>query len=190
MAAVLCGNRNFEGRINPLVRANYLASPPLVVAYALAGPHGHRSDAPSRWARTRRQAGFSARYLADARRKSRRRCGVGRAEMFAKQYSEVFEGDAHWKSMQGPDRRSVPWDANRHTSSGRLISRHGRRRHRRWRIFTSARAGGAGRQRNHRSYFAGGHDSRGQSRGKISDGEWRRSRTSSTPTARGAGTTK
>ncbi len=37
MAAVLSGNRNFEGRVNPLVRANYLASPPLVVAYALAG---------------------------------------------------------------------------------------------------------------------------------------------------------
>ncbi len=43
-AAVLSGNRNFEGRINPLVKANYLASPPLVVAYALAGPDGHRPD--------------------------------------------------------------------------------------------------------------------------------------------------
>ena len=65
VAAVLSGNRNFEGRINPQVKANYLASPPLVVAYALAGAsisiwrrsagHGHR-----------RQAGLSARYLADA----------------------------------------------------------------------------------------------------------------------------
>ena len=44
MAAVLSGNRNFEGRINPLVKANYLASPPLVVAYALAGTRGYRSD--------------------------------------------------------------------------------------------------------------------------------------------------
>ena len=42
VAAVLSGNRNFEGRINPLVKANYLASPPLVVAYALAGTHGYR----------------------------------------------------------------------------------------------------------------------------------------------------
>jgi aconitate hydratase len=42
VAAVLSGNRNFEGRINPQVKANYLASPPLVVAYALAGTHGYR----------------------------------------------------------------------------------------------------------------------------------------------------
>ena len=44
VAAVLSGNRNFEGRINALVKANYLASPPLVVAYALAGTHRYRSD--------------------------------------------------------------------------------------------------------------------------------------------------
>ena len=48
-AAVLSGNRNFEGRINPLVKANYLASPPLVVAYALAGTDRRRPDHANRW---------------------------------------------------------------------------------------------------------------------------------------------
>ena len=52
VAAVLSGNRNFEGRINPLVRANYLASPPLVVAYALAGTRRHR---PAEGARRHRR---------------------------------------------------------------------------------------------------------------------------------------
>ena len=52
VAAVLSGNRNFEGRINPLVKANYLASPPLVVAYALAGHHGYRPGQRSAGHRT------------------------------------------------------------------------------------------------------------------------------------------
>ena len=80
VAAVLSGNRNFEGRIHPQVRANYLASPPLVVAYALAGtvdidltsePLGHGSE---------RRAGLPARHLADAAPKSREAMrGGGRA---------------------------------------------------------------------------------------------------------------
>ena len=65
VAAVLSGNRNFEGRINPLVKANYLASPPLVVAYALAGTHGHRPDERAARRGYRRQAGLPARHLAD-----------------------------------------------------------------------------------------------------------------------------
>jgi aconitate hydratase len=60
---VLSGNRNFEGRINPLVKANYLASPPLVVAYALAGTVDI-DLATIRWATTRRPAGLPARHLA------------------------------------------------------------------------------------------------------------------------------
>ena len=56
VAAVLSGNRNFEGRINPLVRANYLASPPLVVAYALAGRDGYRPARRAARHRTRRRS--------------------------------------------------------------------------------------------------------------------------------------
>ena len=67
VAAVLSGNRNFEGRIHPQVRANYLASPPLVVAYALAGTHRRRSDDRAARHRQRREAGLSARDLAEQR---------------------------------------------------------------------------------------------------------------------------
>ena len=72
VAAVLSGNRNFEGRINPLVRANYLASPPLVVAYALAG----RVDIDLQQGAVRHgrqgQEGLPEGYLADAGRSERR----------------------------------------------------------------------------------------------------------------------
>ena len=66
-AAVLSGNRNFEGRINPQTRANYLASPPLVVAYALAGTVDIDFEREPLGTGTRRQAGLPARPLADAR---------------------------------------------------------------------------------------------------------------------------
>jgi aconitate hydratase len=108
--AVLSGNRNFEGRIHPLVRANYLASPPLVVAYALAGrmdldlttePLGNGSDGkpvylkdiwptPQEIETTVRKAVTTDQYL--------------------KQYGEVFEGDAHWKSMKVPEGDLYAWD--------------------------------------------------------------------------------
>ena len=64
VCAVLSGNRNFEGRIHAQVRANYLASPPLVVAYALAGSIRTRPDERAARRRQRRQAGLSARHLA------------------------------------------------------------------------------------------------------------------------------
>ena len=72
VAAVLSGNRNFEGRVNPLVRANYLASPPLVVAYALAGRVDmDLANEPIGQDRAGRRR-FSARHLADAPKKCRR----------------------------------------------------------------------------------------------------------------------
>ena len=71
--AVLSGNRNFEGRINPLTRFNYLASPPLVVAYALAGTDGHRLHAPSRSA-SATTARCSCATSGRRRRKSKTRC--------------------------------------------------------------------------------------------------------------------
>ena len=75
VASVLSGNRNFEGRIQPQVRANYLASPPLVVAYALAGTMRIDLDDASRSARTRPGADVYLRgHLAERRGRSRRRC--------------------------------------------------------------------------------------------------------------------
>jgi aconitate hydratase len=109
--AVLSGNRNFEGRIHPLVRANYLASPALVVAYALAG----RMDLDlTTEALGTDQAGKPV-YLRDIwptplEIETTVRASVT-SEMYRKQYSEVFEGDAHWKSMPVPEGDLYQWDA-------------------------------------------------------------------------------
>jgi aconitate hydratase len=111
VAAVLSGNRNFEGRINPLVRANYLASPPLVVAYALAGS----IDIDL----TREPLGVDQKgkkvYLQDIWPTNEEveatvRQSV-RGEMFQKQYSHVFEGDQSWRSIKIPIGDSYEWDA-------------------------------------------------------------------------------
>ena len=110
--AVLSGNRNFEGRVHPLVRANYLASPPLVVAYALAGsidvdlykeslgndPKGKPVYLKDIWP--------TPEEVRDAIRKS------VKAEMFKKEYGEVFEGDKRWKSMPRPEGEFFAWDPN------------------------------------------------------------------------------
>ena len=74
VAAVLSGNRNFEGRVNPDVRANYLASPPLVVAYALAGTVDDRPHHRAARHRRRRRAGLSQGHLAVVEGRSPRRC--------------------------------------------------------------------------------------------------------------------
>ena len=109
-AAVLSGNRNFEGRVNPDVRANYLASPPLVVAYALAGsmqvdltkdPLGHdKSGKPI--------------YLADIWPTSQEVHDLVEhtitAKMFKTKYAEVFDGDANWKKVKAPSGPAYAWD--------------------------------------------------------------------------------
>ncbi len=109
-ASVLSGNRNFEGRIHPLCRANYLASPPLVVAYALAG----NMDADL----SREPVGFDPNgapvHLAEIWPSPREitetiaRC-VG-SDMFRKEYSDVFEGDREWKALPVPKSDVFAWD--------------------------------------------------------------------------------
>jgi aconitate hydratase len=110
VAAVLSGNRNFEGRVNPLVRANYLASPPLVVAYALAGrvdmdiaseSLGEGKDGKPVFLR---DIWPTDQEIQAAVKKSVKR------EMFAKQYSQVFEGDAQWKAIKVPAGDRYQWD--------------------------------------------------------------------------------
>jgi aconitate hydratase len=110
VCAVLSGNRNFEGRIQPQVRANYLASPPLVVAYALAGrmtidltsePIG--TDKAGRDVYLR-EIWPSQREIQDAMLRS------VRSEMFQKEYANVFEGDDRWRSLQVPTGDRFQWD--------------------------------------------------------------------------------
>jgi aconitate hydratase len=111
VASVLSGNRNFEGRVHPEVKANYLASPPLVVAYALAGtvdidltrdPLGHDPDGTPVYLRdlwpTNKEIGDTIAAT------------VG-PQLFAQHYADVFKGDSRWNRIAAPDGQSFQWDA-------------------------------------------------------------------------------
>ena len=112
VAAVLSGNRNFEGRVNPLVRSNYLASPPLVVAYSIAGrvdmditkeslgkdKQGHDVFLRDIWPSNEE---VEATVLRSAR-----------TEFFRKEYAEVFEGDKSWNSLKVPTGNIYEWTAD------------------------------------------------------------------------------
>jgi aconitate hydratase len=108
--SVLSGNRNFEGRINPLCRANYLASPPLVVAYALAGRMDFDIVNESLG---NDQAGKPV-YLRDIwptpdEVEKTMRSSVT-SEMFRKEYADVFTGDEHWRALPIPEGDLYAWD--------------------------------------------------------------------------------
>ncbi|HXX15670.1 MAG TPA: aconitate hydratase AcnA [Candidatus Eremiobacteraceae bacterium] len=108
--AVLSGNRNFEGRVHPLVRANYLASPPLVVAYALAG----RMDMDLTTEPLGTDSAGKAVYLREIWPTPQEVDATVRSavstEQYRKEYSKVFEGDAHWKGMHVPEGDLYKWD--------------------------------------------------------------------------------
>ncbi|CAB4576814.1 MAG: aconitate hydratase AcnA [Actinobacteria bacterium] len=111
VTAVLSGNRNFEGRISPEVKMNYLASPPLVVAYAIAGTMDHDFEKDSLGKDT---AGNDV-YLKDIWPSPQEIQSVIDAsissEMFKKDYATVFEGDHRWKSLATPTGKIFEWDA-------------------------------------------------------------------------------
>ena len=108
--SVLSGNRNFEGRVNPDVRANYLASPPLVVAYALAGnmlidlanePLGEGKDGQpvflkDIWPTTAEIAALQRKHVTN--------------KMFATRYADVFKGDKHWQGIKVAGGQTYTWD--------------------------------------------------------------------------------
>jgi aconitate hydratase len=108
--AVLSGNRNFEGRINPLCRANYLASPPLVVAYALAG----RMDfdivnEPIGQDKSGKPVYLREIWPTPEEVESTIRGAVSK-EMFSKEYSDAFLGDEHWRALPIPEGDLYSWD--------------------------------------------------------------------------------
>jgi aconitate hydratase len=109
VASVLSGNRNFEGRVNQDVRANYLASPPLVVAYALAGSvYANLETEP-----LGTDADGAAVYLRDIWPTNAEIEALVRAavtpEMFASRYGDVFKGDAHWQAIKVSGGRTYDW---------------------------------------------------------------------------------
>jgi len=109
-AAVLSGNRNFEGRVSPDVQANYLASPPLVVAYALAGtvtkdlavePIGTAKDGKpvylkDIWPTTKEINDFMKKYV--------------KASIFKKRYGDVFKGDTNWRKIKTVESETYRWN--------------------------------------------------------------------------------
>ncbi len=108
--SVLSGNRNFEGRISPEVRANYLMSPPLVVAYALAGHIGHNFDTePLGHGKDGRDV-----FLRDIWPTQQEVAAVVNSsidsEMFRKQYSTVTDGDNNWRSLKIPVGETYGWE--------------------------------------------------------------------------------
>ena len=110
VAAVLSGNRNFEGRVNPQVKANYLASPPLVVAYAIAGRVDmDLQNEPLALDRDRKPVYLREIWPTSQEIESTIRATLKPA-MFEKEYGEVFEGDAQWKSIRIPTGQIYTWD--------------------------------------------------------------------------------
>ncbi|MBF85808.1 MAG: aconitate hydratase AcnA [Acidobacteria bacterium] len=110
VVSVLSGNRNFEGRIQAQVRANYLASPPLVVAYALAGrmtldltrePLGRDADG--------REVFLSDIWPTSQEIQASMGASV-RSEMFTASYGSVFDGDARWQALPAPEGERFAWD--------------------------------------------------------------------------------
>ncbi len=109
-ASVLSGNRNFEGRVSPDVQANYLASPPLVVAYALAGsvtrdltkePLGKGKDGKpvylkDVWPTSHEIQEFMQKYVTK--------------KLFTEKYADVFKGDENWRNVQAPSGQTYAWD--------------------------------------------------------------------------------
>ncbi|MDT5112049.1 MAG: aconitate hydratase, partial [Mycobacterium sp.] len=110
-AAVLSGNRNFEGRINPDVKMNYLASPPLVIAYALAGtmdfdfetePLGQDTDGTDVFLK---DVWPSQKDINDTI------ASAINTEMFVKNYADVFKGDERWRNLPTPEGKTFDWDS-------------------------------------------------------------------------------
>ncbi len=187
VASVLSGNRNFEGRIHPEVKMNYLASPPLCVAYALAG----RMDVdmlgePLQGDVWLRDLWPSRREVAEVMEHAIE------SDMFRKSYGEVFEGDENWNALDVPEGDRYAWDpestyVRRPPYFEGMARRAGgglRRDPRR------PRDRGARRQRHHRPHLAGGGDQEGLAGRAVPDRARGGAARTSTPTAPGAGTTR
>ena len=172
VAAVLSGNRNFEGRINSDVRANYLASPPLVVAYALAGTMDiDLAERPARQRPARASPSTSRTSGRPSARSRTRSCKSVRAEMFHKEYGEVFQGDERWNSLDGARRAT----SSRGTTSSTYVKNPpyfvgmpdraaaGRRDQ------GGAGAGRPGRQHHDRPHLAGRLDQGAEPGGPLPD---------------------
>ena len=110
VSAVLSGNRNFEGRISPDVRMNYLASPPLVVAYAIAGSMNHDFDNEPLGVDSAGAPVFLKDIWPSSQEIESVVANSITSEMFRKDYASVFEGDHRWKALDTPTGETFEWD--------------------------------------------------------------------------------
>ena len=154
--SVLSGNRNFEGRVHPEIKMNFLASPPLVVAYALAGSLDIDITTEPLGQGKRRQAGVPQGHLAErhgrgrrgGRRRSIRPCS-------SKGYANVFSGDANWSAIKTPGGQDLLLGRQIHLrQESALLRRHDHDAGAGGRHQGRARARGAGRFGHHGSHFA------------------------------------
>ena len=191
MVCVLSGNRNFEGRINPDVKMNYLASPPLVVAYALAGsmdvdlfndPLGQDTDGNDVFLKDIWPTPAEVEQV------------IGEAitsEMFTDDYADVFAGDERWRSLPTPEGDTFAWDEDstyvRKPPYFDGMPRRARAGHRH-----RGRAGAAQARRlgHHRPHQPGRRDQEGQPGRASTSPSTASSSATSTPTARAAATTR
>ncbi|CAN5364618.1 aconitate hydratase [soil metagenome] len=111
VTAVLSGNRNFEGRISPDVKMNYLASPPLVIAYALAGSMNFDFEKDSLGTGSDGNEVYLKDIWPDSAEVQRTIDSSIDTAMFTKEYGEVFDGDERWRSLPTPDSEVFEWDA-------------------------------------------------------------------------------
>jgi aconitate hydratase len=110
--AVLSGNRNFEGRIHPLVRANFLASPPLVVAYALVGTTDINLETDPLGIGKEGQSVFLRDVLPSQQEIADTLTSAIDSQMFVDVYANVFDGDPAWNAMPVSESDLFPWDSN------------------------------------------------------------------------------
>jgi aconitate hydratase len=190
VVSVLSGNRNFEGRINPDVKMNYLASPPLVVAYALAGSMdarhhqraaGHRDGRRPVYLRDIWPSPHEIEEVVDSAIAS---------EMFTRGYADVFAGDERWQSLPTPTGDIFEWDEDStYVRKPPYFDGMGGARpgvgHRR-----GPGAGQARRLGDHRPHLPAGAIKAGQPGGGVPALARGRAARTSTPTAPGAATTR
>ena len=110
VVAVLSGNRNFEGRIHPLVRASYLASPPLVVAFALAGDIRRNLTTDSLGTDKNGKEVFLRELWPSAEEVNEAIRNSLKVEMFKREYERIFDGDENWQRMSAPTGPIYEWD--------------------------------------------------------------------------------
>ena len=112
VAAVLSGNRNFEGRINPDVKMNYLASPPLVIAYALAGTMDFDFENDALGEDSTGKDVFLKDIWPSQKDISDTIASSINQEMFIKNYADVFKGDDRWRNLPTPEGKTFDWDTD------------------------------------------------------------------------------